>query len=246
MELANTSDDARRWTRRLTLATVIGVGCGIVGPFGSYLNGAVLTRIAYWTVMLWIGVVLLGLVIGGAVRLGRARGLSAAFCAGAGGLIGAVPVAFIAWLIGQGLWPRAVASVEPLDWYAQTLFIAAPLVAGAMWLERRPGAAQVQPARPAAADEAALSLALCLQMEDHYVRVYRASGSTLVLMSMRRALETVRHIPGAQVHRSWWVARSAVRGVEDNGRSVALVLDGGLRAPVARNRVAQLRADGWF
>ncbi|WP_174297771.1 hypothetical protein [Sphingomonas bacterium] len=34
------------WARALSFAGVLGIVLGIVGPFGSYLNGDVLTRIA--------------------------------------------------------------------------------------------------------------------------------------------------------------------------------------------------------
>ena len=53
-------------------------------------------------------------------------------------------------------------------------------------------------------------------------------------------------IDGAQVHRSWWVARDAVEGVEREGRSVRLVLPRGIAAPVARSRMAELTKAGWF
>ncbi|HYG27145.1 MAG TPA: LytTR family DNA-binding domain-containing protein, partial [Caulobacteraceae bacterium] len=39
---------------------------------------------------------------------------------------------------------------------------------------------------------------------------------------------------GVQVHRSWWVARSAVTGVEREGDRHVLRLTGGVRAPVSR------------
>ena len=51
---------------------------------------------------------------------------------------------------------------------------------------------------------------------------------------------------GLQVHRSWWVARDAVRGVQAEWRALSLVLENGLSVPVARSRVAILRDNGWL
>src|ERR1700756_665442 len=50
-----------RWAQRLTGVTILGVGRGITGPFGSYLNDGPLMRVAYWTGMLWAGAIGLGL-----------------------------------------------------------------------------------------------------------------------------------------------------------------------------------------
>ena len=83
-------------------------------------------------------------------------------------------------------------------------------------------------------------------MEDHYVRAHTMLGSDLVLLRLRDALGELDGIEGAQVHRSWWVARDAVEGVERDGRSVRLVLPRGIAAPVARSRMAELTKAGWF
>jgi hypothetical protein len=87
---------------------------------------------------------------------------------------------------------------------------------------------------------------IALQMEDHYVRVHTPQGSTLLLMRMRDAVAELDGIPGALVHRSWWVARGAVEGVRRDGRNLRLRLAGGIEAPVARGQVACLEAEGWF
>ena len=55
---------------------------------------------------------------------------------------------------------------------------------------------------------------LHLRMQDHYVEVHTAAGSELLLLRFRDALREVEDINGLQVHRSHWVARDAVVGVE--------------------------------
>ena len=87
---------------------------------------------------------------------------------------------------------------------------------------------------------------LCLQMEDHYVRAHTARGSDLILTPLKDAIAELADIEGMQVHRSWWVARTAVAGPVANGRNLALRLTNGLEVPVNRASVAKLKLAGWL
>jgi DNA-binding LytR/AlgR family response regulator len=87
---------------------------------------------------------------------------------------------------------------------------------------------------------------IALEMEDHYVRAHTAGGSALVLLRMRDAVAELAGIEGMQVHRSWWVARSAVREAVASGRNVTLRLERGIEAPVARSSITALREAGWL
>ncbi|HWI86997.1 MAG TPA: LytTR family DNA-binding domain-containing protein, partial [Sphingomonas sp.] len=113
-----------------------------------------------------------------------------------------------------------------------------------------PAITEAQPAGPtmtgAAFPPHLMDAALCLQMEDHHVRVHTVGRSYLHLAPLRQVAEELGPERGLQVHRSWWVAQAAVQRWEEAGRSVVLVLTDGRRVPVARNRVAQLRAIGWL
>ncbi len=87
---------------------------------------------------------------------------------------------------------------------------------------------------------------LAVEAEDHYLRLHTVRGSELILLRLADALRELDGIEGAQVHRSWWVARDAVTGVaRDDGR-ISLILTGGVRAPVSRSYVKALRDQGWF
>jgi DNA-binding LytR/AlgR family response regulator len=65
---------------------------------------------------------------------------------------------------------------------------------------------------------------LCLQIEDHYVRVYTEGSSRLMLATLNQALMAVENADGMQVHRSWWVARKAVARPVAEGRNLRLQL----------------------
>lgn len=83
---------------------------------------------------------------------------------------------------------------------------------------------------------------VCLQMEDHYVRVHTTRGSGLVLMRLSDAIGELQATSGLQIHRSWWVAEEAVRGVDQSSRAVRVHLSNGVIAPVSRPYVQALLA----
>ena len=88
---------------------------------------------------------------------------------------------------------------------------------------------------------------LHLRMQDHYVEVHTAAGSELLLLRFRDALREVENVNGLQVHRSHWVARDAVAGVERRGGGrVILRLVNGSRVPVSRSFAPVLKAQGWI
>jgi DNA-binding LytR/AlgR family response regulator len=93
---------------------------------------------------------------------------------------------------------------------------------------------------------AAPATVLCLQMEDHYVRVHTSTSSRLVLMTLSQAMAIVEKADGLQVHRSWWIARKAVVRTVAHGRNLRLELVNGAMAPVSRSAVAAVRAAGWI
>lgn len=82
---------------------------------------------------------------------------------------------------------------------------------------------------------------LCLEMQDHYVRVRTELGSTLLLMRFRDAISELDGL-GLPVHRSWWVADRALGRLEQDGRSLRLVLTDGGTVPVSRANAAAVRA----
>jgi hypothetical protein len=85
---------------------------------------------------------------------------------------------------------------------------------------------------------------VALESEDHYVRVHGTSSNELLLMRLRDAIAEMGDVPGERVHRSWWVALSGVVGCQRFGRTWALQIAGGKRAPVARASVQRLQRSG--
>lgn len=87
---------------------------------------------------------------------------------------------------------------------------------------------------------------LAIEAEDHYLRIHTDVGSDLLLMRMVDACALLADASGARVHRSWWVARSAVLASEQQAGRMTLTLITGVQVPVSRSMQAQLRKDNWL
>lgn len=75
---------------------------------------------------------------------------------------------------------------------------------------------------------------LSLWAQDHYVHVITDKGQFPLLMRFADAIAELDGLDGAQVHRSYWVARNAVEGaVRRNGRHFVTLTDGS-EVPVSR------------
>ncbi len=88
---------------------------------------------------------------------------------------------------------------------------------------------------------------VALEAEDHYLRVHLDSGqSTLILMRLSDAIAELPANTGAQTHRSWWVAKDAVRSITKADGRAMLTLTAPLEAPVSRTFYKALNDAGWL
>ncbi len=85
-----------------------------------------------------------------------------------------------------------------------------------------------------------------VEAQDHYLKLHTSKGSDLILMRLSDAVAELDGLEGAQTHRSWWVAKSALADARrGDGRAVLKLKDGG-EAPVSRRYTRALRQAGWF
>lgn len=241
---------AREWAVDLAVGVGIGVLLGLMGPFGSFFNGGAGVRIAYWAGSITCGMILFGGLVrlagAGARRLGWPDWAMIPPVVLVGSLIQGAPLRWVA----VTLWPPIAQAVPPLAWYGQCVAIATPIVLAYYFIRVRPrvrtpareGLVPVEAPAPAI-DPGAV---LYLKMEDHYVRVRTEHGSRLEMGPLARVTAGLSGVEGLQIHRSWWVARRAIAGVERDGRNLRLKLTDGQTAPVSRASVAKLRAAGWL
>ena len=257
---------ARKLVIDLSIMTVIGIVMALIGPFGSFEQ-----PLSYRLVS-WLGFAYLGYVIyspmGSLVdRVAKALDLPRLALWVAGVAIATIPMTAAVWSIGFLPGPIRLPTLEEgLTSYFYVFIVGGGVTALFYALESRsaptknsqdPAGSGTATSEPPNIEEPQsrflerLPLALgtnliALEMEDHYVRAHTDLGSDLILLRMRDAVAELDGIEGAQVHRSWWVARGAVEGTRREGRNVRLNLTGGLEAPVSRANVAVLKEEGWF
>jgi hypothetical protein len=240
------------WIADFAVATIAGAFLGVIGPFGSYFNGPAWQRVGFQVACFWVGILLFGVLIRVLMRLGLQtwRFWTALIVSVA---ILDIPLSWVSSHLAELIWPVILRLPRPPEWYLQALITSLPVVVGFVFLiryrERKQRLAFQEGAAPFTSDGllgAPPSQVLCLQMEDHYVRVHTRGRSRLVLATLGQAITAMNTTPCLQVHRSWWVAKSAIVRAIVEGRNLRLELTNGVIAPVARSAVASVRAAGWL
>ena len=266
-KLADLLGRADRWASVMAWATVAGIAFGLSGPFGSY-EGNFFYRLIYWTSVFWVGSIVAwtGTAIG--LVLGPRKGFPPLFSIIAILIIACIPLAALDAAITSLFWPLRASNMRALEWYGLTLSVTVAWALTLAWIElgepvkfRVSTKTRGSLPRELAAFEVAgqqgvpdglrlpdyiLSSAMCLQMEDHHIRIHVRDRSYLFHGVMRDVVAALDEQRGLRVHRSWWVDKEAVQGWFKADRSVVLVLKNGLHVPVARNRVALIRTEGWL
>lgn len=247
----------RKLSIDLTIMVAIGILLALIGPFGSF-NTPLPGRLAAWVSFALVGYAIyspMSWVVDKAQPLLDLPkvGLWIAAC-----LVATVPMTIVVWVFyyfpaRDVVWPTLG---QFLTQYFYVFVIGGGVTAFFYALDlRKKGETE----DPPSGDEPSVSARflkrlppamgsdlVALEMEDHYVRAHTMLGSELVLMRLSDAMAELDGLEGAQVHRSWWVARGGVLDVKREGRNVRLVLDNGIEAPVSRANVTVLKEAGWF
>lgn len=85
---------------------------------------------------------------------------------------------------------------------------------------------------------------IAVEAHEHYIKVHTQNGSVLLLYKFKDALAELEPFDGLQVHRSHWVAKSAVAAVDESKKPVRLILKNGLEVPVSHARLSALQVAG--
>lgn len=248
-----------RHRRGFVVATIAALLMALTGAFGT--GGApFLPRLAYWLIVMESGA-----LIGVGVTTGMAAWGKLADRAWLEGLVISLLIALPLTLVVIGasatffrlglLGPRTI-----LIFFGFVWVITAAITAVNIAIEKPqslpaspPEPAQPEPAaplRPRLADRLPPHLRdspiVALQAEDHYLRVHTEAGSDLILLRLTDAMTELEGVEGARTHRSWWVARAAIRAADRRDGRAELSLSGGITAPVSRSELPRLRDAGWF
>ena len=253
----------RNWMRQALAVVTIGLLAGLIGPFGSFDEMAPFERIAHWMILValswlqwlaldWLGDWLAKRLFGTKPWTWWAQGVAVSLL---GAVLLTLEVPLLRRLFGLTetlpfgelfVWIAAIslliyAGVSGIIFWAQASArrgpdrdegLSLPEGGEARFLSRLP------PEKSGAL--------ICIKTEDHYLRVTTVAGETLVLMRMKDAVAELAEVDGRQVHRSYWVARAAVRQSWRAGRKRRLALDNGLEVPVSESFAPDLKAAGWF
>lgn len=255
-----TRDDAGRLLRfsiRLDRGVGVAVGAGVVlaltGAFGTDII-PLWVRLAYWVSLILAGAIwatLCGRLIERIIDPDEQPWLTVAVLSAAtAGL-----VVVMVWLVTGLVFEGEIYPVSRLvDFIGPVMVITVAISAINVFLNRPPpvqthaDAGGTAPARflerlPPRLRGATLH---AVQAEDHYLRLHTDRGSDLILMRLSDAVAELEGLEGARTHRSWWVARDAVRDVKRGDGRAALTLEGGIVAPVSRRYARALREAGWY
>lgn len=255
----------REWVIEIAVMLAIGIVLAALGPFGSFTLGTFADRLLYWIPAALLGYTIVRPTTLVALVIAKRLTLPEVPSAGVGILVAAVPGTYAIAYLG-GYRPGAEPQFQELfQLYLHVALIGILVMLVFLLIERRAVSLAVPkqfqtpvPSPPLVAKHEAFTPFLrrlpvawrdqlvALEMEDHYVRAHGPGASVLILLRMRDAESELAGYDGLRVHRSWWVARRAVKQVLRTGRSVTLRLDGGLEAPVARDRIVALQDAGWL
>jgi hypothetical protein len=237
--------------RVLGIATLVGLFLVLLSP-ANWRFGPLLMRAAQVLGYSWIGA-LVGLAcVRAAWRLGLwTRGyLAAALASGLLMIPIMVPVVWIGISIRLGHRPP-LAALPEIAWQTGLICLGACAVATAFGWRGRAAAVQAgTPAPPKFLERLPLKLrgaeVWAVEAEDHYLRLHTAKGQDLILMRLSDAVAELDGIEGAQVHRSWWVARDAIADARRGDGRATLTLKDGSQVPVSRTYARILREKNWI
>ncbi|MFN3512879.1 MAG: LytTR family DNA-binding domain-containing protein [Phenylobacterium sp.] len=235
------------WSRGLFIALVAGLFLAWSGAFGMDrlpLGG----RLAYWLPLMVLGSVWGGVAARlafGAEPDGSRLWLRTLLA----GLVIAGPFTGVVWIATTLALGVRFSALGLVSLFSSVLAISLVMTAINVLAASRRTADPIAPP-PRFLERLPLKLRgaeiWAVEAEDHYLRLHTSKGQDLILMRLSDAVAELEGIEGAQVHRSWWVAREAiVDAARGDGRAV-LTLKDGSQVPVSRTYAKMLREKRWI
>jgi len=255
---------------RFILYGAIGVFLGIIAPFNSGSIGPIWVRIIYWMAMIYGG----GLISMGTTRLWRRaldKNPGQFFTPAVGGLILSTSIPITAMVVAMSFpFASGLGGIDILVLYFYVVTITVAVTIGTMTVDQSFAlksalAAAEEQARsihaahenqegdiPPAAFASRLKFdlrqadILSLSADDHYLDVFTSEGREQIRCTVADAASELAPIDGRVIHRSHWVARSAIEElVRSDGRAFVRLADA-RELPVSRTRLRQLQEENWF
>ena len=243
-------DNRRDWLRGLAISLIGASFLAYAGAFHSSLL-PLGPRFAYWLGLMlvgWLWGIFVSSFFFGRILRPQRLWLRVAVSA----VVISVPFSVVVGVVTAFVQGSRYATLADfLDLLSATLLISSVTIVINVLVVRQTGALTSASAQPAKfLDRLPLKLrgaeVWAVEAEDHYLRLHTSKGQDLLLMRLSDAIAELEGIEGAQVHRSWWVAREAItEAVRGDGRAT-LTLKDGAEVPVSRTYARQLRQSGWI
>ncbi len=243
-------DEVAGWFRGLVVAFAAGLFLTFAGAFGTG-DAPFGPRLAYWMLMMFAGYVWGALVSRFIFQRGR-RGfgnlwLNALLAA----LIMSAPFTIVVTSATVVLFKAHFSWIGLPVMFASVFAVSLVLTIINMLLEtQRQALTHTGSAPPKFLERLPLKLrgaeVWAVEAEDHYLRLHTSKGQDLILMRLADAVDELDGIEGAQVHRSWWVARDAITDAKRGDGRATLTLKDGAEVPVSRTYAGLLRERNWI
>lgn len=225
---------------RLAIAFCVAIFLAFSGPFGTYDEMGFPERLAYWS-----GVVALSVLL-----VNASRALVKVFIASRGPVstalwdsaISAIILAPIVFVYSTALFGGktddlpSMAAAAAIVFFIVLFVTAIRVFFGETTKLQKPRLF----ARLAAKDAEEIYR---ISVRDHYVDVFTDRGLETLLMRFSDALAELDGFPGHRVHRSHWVSDDAIRGYHKRNGRAFVVLHDGSEVPVSRGYRAEVETE---
>lgn len=234
----------------MAVSAAVGALLSFVGAFGTD-RMAFAPRTLFMVLMAWTGA---GLGVLSYRLARRLPGLADRYwlAAPVAAALMFVPMGLVVWAAVGVIAPQPLGLRQLPGFLVSSLVMSVAMTFLALTISRRRPDAELPPppSPPRFLERLPLKLRgaelWAVESEDHYLRLHTSKGQDLILLRLADAVAELEGIEGAQVHRSWWVARDAiVEAARGDGRAT-LTLKDGSQVPVSRTYAKILREKRWI
>ena len=243
-------EDVRGWGRGLVVAVIAGVFLTFSGAFDTSAV-SLPARFGYWMLMMVVGYFVGSFISQWFFGSGKRRTGNIWLDAALAAVVIAAPFTFVVWFATRALLGSQIAVSGIPVLFGYVLLVSLALTTINLLIEtRRVAITGASPTPPKFLERLPLKLrgaeVWAVEAEDHYLRLHTSKGQDLILMRLADAVAELEGIEGAQVHRSWWIARDAITDAKRGDGRATLTLKDGAEVPVSRTYAGPLREKGWI
>lgn len=216
----------------------------IMAPFGTEVIASGFLRFCYWLAIV-VGTAFTGSIVTDAVYMALQRRVNHWLAIALAAIATAIAVCIVVFAINVAVFGMVPADAGFLPLFSTIFAISLVISATIILIEDK--AEQADPKGPAILSRLPLELRgplYALSAEDHYVNVRTSNGADLLLIRLNDAMKEAEPTEGLQVHRSHWVATSAIKSARREGDRAVLTLLDGTEIPASRKFVPELKAVG--